>query len=64
MKGWEYGRKVHMSLDTQSLLIQNWMVTTAIVYDSTVARAQIDFGQGYKYFLADSTYDSQLYIRT
>ena len=53
-----------MSLDTQSLLIQNWMVTTAIVYDSTVARAQIGFGQGYKYFLADSTYDSQLYIRT
>ena len=62
-KGWEYGRKVHMSLDAQNLLIQDWMTTTAAVHDSTVAKAQIDSGQGYKYFLADSAYDSQQVYR-
>ena len=48
-----------MSLDAQNLLIQDWMTTTAAVHDSTVAKVQIDSGQGYKYFLADSAYDSQ-----
>ena len=47
-----------MSLDAQNLLIQDWMTTTAAVHDSTVAKAQIDSGQGYEYFLADSAYDS------
>ncbi|MDI3523520.1 transposase [Kosmotoga sp.] len=62
-KGWEYGRKVHMSLDAQNLLIQDWMTTTAAVHDSTMAKVQIDSGQGYKYFLADSAYDSQQIYR-
>ena len=58
-KGWEYGRKVHISLKAQNLLIQDWMAKTAFIHDSTMAKAQIDSGQGYKYFLADSAYDSQ-----
>ena len=62
-KGWEYGRKAHISLDAQNLLIQNWMVTTAAVHDSTVAKKQIDSGEGYRYFLADSAYDSQQIYR-
>ena len=52
-----------MSLDARNLLIQDWMTTTAAVHDSTVAKAQIDSGQGYKYFLADSAYDSQQVYR-
>jgi len=42
--------KIH--INEQNLLIQDWMTTTVAVHDSTVAKAQIDSGQGYKYFLA------------
>ena len=44
--------KIH--INEQNLLIQDWMTTTVAVHDSTVAKAQIDSGQGYKYFLADN----------
>ena len=39
------------------------MPTTVAVCNSTVAKAQIDSGQGYEYFLADSAYDSQQIYR-
>ena len=52
-----------MSLDVKNLLIQDWMTTTVAVCNSTVAKAQIDSGQGYEYFLADSAYDSQQVYR-
>ena len=41
-KGWEYEGKVHISLDAQNLLIQDWIAKTAFVNDSTVAKAQMD----------------------
>jgi len=39
------------------------MVTTAAVQDSTTAKTQIDSGQRYRYFLADSVYDLQQIYR-
>lgn len=57
-KGWQYGRKVHLTLDVKNRLILNWIVTTASIHDSALAKIQIDRISGYKYFLADSSYDS------
>jgi len=52
-----------VSLDAQNLLIQDWMITSAAVHDSAMAKIQIDSGKGYRYFLADSAYDSQQIYR-
>ena len=35
--GYEYGRKVHASIDIDSLSIQEWKITTASVYDKNIA---------------------------
>ena len=56
--GYEYGRKVHTSIDTDSLSIQEWKVTTASVYDKNIAFEMIDSVRNYNYILMDAAYDS------
>ena len=56
--GYEYGRKVHASIDTDSLSIQEWKITTASVYDKNVAFEMIDSVRDYNYILMDAAYDS------
>ena len=56
--GYEYGRKVHAAIDTDSLSIQEWKVTTASVYDKTIAFEMIDSIRNYNYILMDAAYDS------
>ena len=56
--GYEYGRKVHASIDTDSLSIQEWKVTTASVYDKNMASEMIDSVRDYNYILMDAAYDS------
>ena len=33
-KGWSYGRKCHMTLDVDSLLIMGWLITRGNIHDS------------------------------
>ena len=33
-KGWSYGRKYHMAIDVDSLIIMEWLVTKGNMYDS------------------------------
>ena len=56
--GYEYGRKVHASIDTDSLSIQEWKITTASVYDKNIAFEMIDSVRDYNYILMDAAYDS------
>ena len=56
--GYEYGRKVHAAIDTDSLSIQEWKVTTASVYDKNIAFEMIDSIRNYNYILMDAAYDS------
>ena len=61
-KGWSYGRKCHMSIDVDSLLINEWTVTKGNIHDSYVAHEMIDSVRNYRYILADSAYDtSEIY---
>ena len=61
-KGWSYGRKCHMSIDVDSLLINEWTVTKGNIHDSSVAHEMIDSVRNYRYILADSAYDtSEIY---
>ena len=56
--GYEYGRKVHASIDTDSLSIQEWKITTASVYDKNIVFEMIDSVRGHNYILMDAVYDS------
>ena len=56
--GYEYGRKVHASIDTDSLSIMNWKITTASVYDKNITFEMIDSVRDYNYILMDAAYDS------
>ena len=61
-KGWSYGRKCHMSIDVDSLLINEWIVTKGNIHDSSVAHELIDSVRNYRYILTDSAYDiSEIY---
>ena len=56
--GYEYGRKVHASIDTDSLSVMEWKITTASVYDKNMAVEMIDSIRNYNYILMDAAYDS------
>ena len=59
---WSYGRKCHMSIDVDSLLINEWVVTKGNIHDSSVAHEMIDSVRNYRYILTDSAYDtSEIY---
>ena len=61
-KGWSYRCKCHMSIDVDSLLINEWTVTKGNIHDSSVSHGLIDSVRNYRYILADSTYDtSEIY---
>ena len=56
--GYEYGRKVHAAIDTDSLSVMEWKMTTASVYDKNIAFEMIDSIRNYNYILMDAAYDS------
>ena len=56
--GYEYGRKVHAAIDTDSLSVMEWKITTASVYDKNMAVEMIDSVRNYNYILMDAAYDS------
>ncbi len=61
-KGWSYGRKCHMSIDVDSLLINEWIITSGNVHDSSASHEMIDSVRNYRYILANSAYDtSEIY---
>ncbi len=57
-KGWSYGRKCHMTLDADSLLIMDWLITKGNIHDSRVSRDMVDSVRNFSYILADSAYDT------
>ncbi len=57
-KGWTYGRKCHMSLDIDSLLVMDWLVTRGNMHDSRVSHDLVDSVRNFSYILADSAYDT------
>ena len=57
-KRWSYGRKCHMTIDIDSLLIMEWMVTKGNLHDSHVSHNMIDSVRYFSYILADSAYDA------
>ena len=56
--GYEYGRKVHAVIDTDSLSVMEWKTTTASVYDKNMAVEMIDSVRDFRYILMDAAYDS------
>lgn len=57
-KGWSYGRKCHMAIDVDSLIIMEWMVTKGNMHDSHVSHNMVDSVRDFSYILADSAYDA------
>ncbi|GGM76587.1 hypothetical protein GCM10007108_13330 [Thermogymnomonas acidicola] len=57
-KGWTYGRKCHMSLDVDSLLVMDWIVTRGNMHNSRVSHDLVDSVRNFSYILADSAYDT------
>jgi hypothetical protein len=57
-KGWEYGRKCHVSLDIDSTAIVEWEVTNASVSDKNIAFPLIDSVRDFEYIMMDKAYDS------
>jgi transposase len=57
-KGWSYGRKCHMSIDIDSLIIMEWLITKGNMHDSHVSHNMVDSVRGFSYILADSAYDA------
>ena len=57
-KGWSYGRKCHVSMDVDSLMIMEWMITRGNIHDSMVSHDLIDSVRYFKYILTDSAYDT------
>ena len=49
---------MHASIDTDSLSIQGWKITTASVYDKNIAFEIIDSVRDYNYIMMDTAYDS------
>ena len=56
--GYEYGRKVHASIDANSLSVMECKINTASVYDKNMAFEMIDSVRNYNYILMDPAYDS------
>ena len=56
-KGWTYGRKCHMPVDVDSLLIMDWLVTRGNIHDSRVSH-DMDSVRNFSYILADAAYDT------
>lgn len=57
-KGWSYGRKCHMSIDIDSLIIMEWLITKGNMHDSHVSHNMVDSVRDFSYILADSAYDA------
>ena len=57
-KGWTYGRKCHMSLDIDSLMIMDWIITKGNMHDSRVSHDMVDSVRNFSYILGDSAYDT------
>ena len=57
-KGWSYGRKCHVAMDVDSLIIMEWTVTKRNLHDSRVSHDLIDSVRNFSYILADSAYDT------
>ncbi len=57
-KGWTYGRKCHMSLDVDSLLIIYWLVTRGNMHDSRVSHDIGDSVRNFSHIFAESAYDT------
>jgi hypothetical protein len=57
-KGWTYGRKCHMSLDIDSLMIMDWIITKGNIHDSRVSHEMVDSVRNFSYILGDSAYDT------
>ncbi|WP_287950652.1 transposase [Acidiplasma sp.] len=61
-KGWSYGRKCHMALDVDTLIIMEWIVTKGNIHDSKLSHRMVDSVRNFSYILADSAYDtSEIY---
>ncbi len=61
-KGWTYGRKCHMSVDADSLLIMDWIITKGNMHDSRVSHEMVDSVRNFSDILGDSAYDtSEIY---
>jgi len=57
-KGWSYGRKCHVAMDVDSLIVLEWIVTRGNLHDSRVSHDLIDTIRNFSYILADSAYDT------
>ena len=57
-KGWSYGRKCHMTIGIDSLLIIEWMITKGNLHDSHGAHDMVDSVRYFSYIRADSAYDA------
>ena len=57
-KWWSYGRKCHMTLDVDSLIIMEWKITKGNIHDSRVSHDMVDSVRNFSYILADSAYDT------
>ena len=57
-KRWSYGRKCHMTLDVDSLLIMEWIITKGNIHDSQISHNMVDSVRNFSYILADSAYDT------
>ena len=58
--GWSYGRKCHVSMDVDSCIIREWIVTKGNIHDSKVSHGLIDSVRNYTHILADSVHDTSL----
>ncbi|WP_443367647.1 transposase [Cuniculiplasma sp. SKW4] len=57
-KGFQYGRKAHVSQDTDSTAILEWNITTASIHYITVTIEMIDSVRHHEYIIMDAAYDS------
>ena len=57
-KEWSYGSKCHMTIDVDSLLTMEWLVTKGNLHDSHVSHDMINSIRDFSYILADSAYDA------
>jgi hypothetical protein len=57
-KGWSYGRKCHVSMDTDSLIVLDWIVTKGNLHDFRASHDLIDSVRNFSYILAYSAYDT------
>ncbi|MGP6239872.1 transposase, partial [Cuniculiplasma sp. SKW4] len=57
-KSKSYGRKCHVAMDIDSLIVQDWVVTKGNIHDSKVSHYLIDAARNFSHILADSAYDT------